>query len=387
MKKGNKAMKIPFNRVSLSGKEMVYLEDCIKRGLISGGGYYTYAARCRLEEYLYTSKVWLTTSGTSALEMAVLCLDLQPGDEVIMPSFTFVSTANAVLLRGARPVFAEIDPYTLNLDPEDAERKISSRTRAIIPVHYAGVACAMDDLLAIAAAHDIAVVEDAAHGIGAAYKGRPLGSIGLMGCYSFHGTKNIVSGEGGALLLNRGQQQLTERAEIIYEKGTNRSQFMRGEVDRYTWQGIGSSFIMADLLAAFLYAQLERLEEITRARQQRFAIYQQAFLPYQQQEKLQLPYVPEYAQSNGHLYHLLCPTQAKRDELLQSLREQGVEASFHFIPLHSSPMSRRLGYGKDELPVTEEISRRLIRLPIYPDLSEDEQAYVIEKVQECLTGW
>jgi dTDP-4-amino-4,6-dideoxygalactose transaminase len=188
-------------------------------------------------------------------------------------------------------------------------------------------------------------------------------------------------------LLNRGQQQLTERAEIIYEKGTNRSQFMRGEVDRYTWQGIGSSFIMSDLLAAFLYAQLERLEEITQARQKRFAIYQQAFLPYQQQERLQLPYMPEYAQSNCHLYHMLCPTQAKRDELLQSLRGQGVEASFHFIPLHSSPMGRRLGYGNAALPITEEVSRRLIRLPLYPDLSESEQAYVIEKVQECLTGW
>lgn len=380
-------MKIPFNRVSLSGQEMVYLEDCIKRGTLSGGGYYSRAARHRLEEHLQSSRVWLTTSGTSALEMAMLCVDLQPGDEVIMPSFTFVSTANAVLLRGGRPVFAEIDPRTLNLDPEDVAGKITPRTRVIMPVHYAGVACEMDALLALAAQHNIVVVEDAAHGIGASYKGRPLGTIGLLGCYSFHATKNIVSGEGGALLLNNDQKQLIERAEIIYEKGTDRSQFMRGEVDRYTWHGVGSSFIMADLLAAFLYAQLERLEEITEARHQRFTNYQQAFLPYQQRELLQIPYLPEYVHSNYHLYFMLCPTQEKRDELLQSLRKKDIEASFHFIPLHSSPMGRRLGYPDDDLPITEDVSRRLIRLPLYPDLTESEQAYVIENVQTCLAGW
>lgn len=380
-------MKIPFNRVSLSGQEMIYLEDCIKRGTLSGGGFYTRASQQWLENYLHSCRVLLTTSGTSALEMAMLCLDLQPDDEVIMPSFTFVSTANAVLLRGARPVFAEIDPQTLNLDPADVARKITSRTRAMIPVHYAGVACEMDTLLAIAAQHHIAVVEDAAHGIGASYKGRALGTIGSLGCYSFHATKNIVSGEGGALLLNHNQPQLIERAEIIYEKGTDRSQFLRGEVDRYTWHGIGSSFVMADLLAAFLYAQLERLEEITQARQQRFFNYQQAFLPCQEREILQLPCLPAYAQSNYHLFFMLCPTPEKRDQMLRNLRERGVEASFHFIPLHSAPMGRKLGYTNDDLSITEDISRRLIRLPLYPDLSETEQSYVIESVQACVAGW
>ena len=380
-------MKIPFNRVSLSGQEMIYLEDCIKRGTLSGGGFYTRASQQWLENYLHSCRVLLTTSGTSALEMAMLCLDLQPGDEVIMPSFTFVSTANAVLLRGAQPVFAEIDPQTLNLDPADVARKINPHTRAIIPVHYAGVACEMDTLLAIAAQHHIAVVEDAAHGIGASYKGRALGTIGSLGCYSFHATKNIVSGEGGALLLNHNQPQLIERAEIIYEKGTDRSQFLRGEVDRYTWHEIGSSFVMADLLAAFLYAQLERLEEITQARQQRFFNYQQAFLACQQREILQLPCLPAYAQSNYHLFFMLCPTQEMRDQMLQNLRDRGVEASFHFIPLHSAPMGRKLGYNNDDLSITEDISRRLIRLPLYPDLSETEQSYVIESVQACVAGW
>ena len=380
-------MKIPFNRVSLSGQEMIYLEDCIKRGTLSGGGFYTRASQQWLENYLHSCRVLLTTSGTSALEMAMLCLDLQPGDEVIMPSFTFVSTANAVLLRGARPVFAEIDPHTLNLDPEDVSRKINPRTRAIVPVHYAGVACEMDALLAIATQYNIAVVEDAAHGIGASYKGKALGTIGSLGCYSFHATKNIVSGEGGALLINHDQPQLIERAEIIYEKGTDRSQFLRGEVDRYTWHEIGSSFVMADLLAAFLYAQLERLEEITRARQQRFVNYQQAFLSSQQREILQLPCLPAYAQSNYHLFYMLCPTQEKRDLLLQNLRQKDIEASFHFIPLHSSPMGERLGYSYNDLQITEDISRKLIRLPLYPDLSEAEQSYVIENVQACLAGW
>ncbi|HPT70383.1 MAG TPA: DegT/DnrJ/EryC1/StrS family aminotransferase, partial [Syntrophomonas sp.] len=233
----------------------------------------------------------------------------------------------------------------------------------------------------------IAVVEDAAHGIGASYKGRALGTIGSLGCYSFHATKNIVSGEGGALLLNHNQPQLIERAEIIYEKGTDRSQFLRGEVDRYTWHEIGSSFVMADLLAAFLYAQLERLEEITQARQQRFFNYQQAFLACQQREILQLPCLPAYAQSNYHLFFMLCPTQEMRDQMLQNLRDRGVEASFHFIPLHSAPMGRKLGYNNDDLSITEDISRRLIRLPLYPDLSETEQSYVIESVQACVAGW
>ena len=379
-------MKVPFNRVSLSGQEMVFLNDCIKRGTLSGGGYYSRAAQSWLENYLACPRVLLTVSGTSALEMAMLCLDLQPGDEVIMPSFTFVSSANAVLLRGGRTVFAEIDARTLNLNPEDVAERITPRTRAIIPVHYGGVACPMDELLALAAEHNIAVVEDAAHGIGASYKGRPLGTLGLLGCYSFHATKNVVSGEGGALLLNNGQQ-LLERAEIIYEKGTDRSQFMRGEVDRYTWHGVGSSFIMADLLAAFLYAQLQQMEEITAARSRRFSNYQQAFAPYQQRELLQTPFLPEYAHSNYHLYYMLCPSEAKRDELLLKLRKQDIEASFHFIPLHSSPMGRRLGYPEDELRITEDVSRRLIRLPLYPDLTETEQEYVIENVEACLAGW
>ncbi len=380
-------MRIPFNRIHITGREIDCLRDCIEQGQLSGDGYYSKLVQKQLENDLACPRVLLTTSGTSALELAMLCLDLAPGDEVIMPSFTFASTANAVLLRGARPVFAEIDSKTLMLDPVDAAARINSRTRAVLAVHYGGIASDLDRLLEVTEKAGIALVEDAAQGVGAYYKGKPLGTKGIMGCYSFHATKNIVSGEGGALLINNPRPELLQKAEMIYEKGTDRRRFLRGEVDRYTWQTAGSSFPMADLLAAFLYAQLEEADAMMVQRQEKFNQYMNAFAPYEEGGLLQLPYVPDYARSNYHIFHMLCPAGDYRDRMLVQLRQEGIEASFHFVPLHSSPMGGKLGYEPNDLPISMDVSHRLIRLPLYPDLSEAEQNYIIDKVSACLGNW
>lgn len=380
-------LSIPFNRQYITGKELNYIQDCIARGSLASSGYYTGLTQEMLEKTLNCQRVLLTTSATSALELAMLALDIKAGDEVILPSYTFVSTANPILLRGARPIFAEIDPDTLTIDIDDVAQKITTRTRCIIPVHYSGVSCDMDKLISLAIQNNIQIMEDAAQGVGAFYKHKPLGTIGCLSCYSFHATKNIVSGEGGALIINDLDADKILQVEAYYEKGTNRRQFLRGAVERYTWTEVGSSFGMSDLLAAYLYAQLENLELVTSLRKQKFMIYQQEFAAYEIMEKLQLPKWYDYSQPNYHIYYMLCPDQYKRNVLLDRLKQKNIEATFHYIPLHSSPMGLSLGYQVSDLPITEDISSRLIRLPIYPDLTELAQQYVIDSVREIVDSW
>ncbi|MGS0745093.1 dTDP-4-amino-4,6-dideoxygalactose transaminase [Syntrophomonas erecta subsp. sporosyntropha] len=375
-------MQIPFNRLFLTGRELELIKDAINRESITGAGYYTRMAQQWLEEKLLADKVFLTTSATGALEMAVLLCGLKPGDEVIMPSFTFVSTANAVLRSGARPIFAEINAQTFNLDVEDVARRINHNTRAIIPVHYAGVACDMDALLNLARSRDITIIEDAAQALNATYKGSYLGTIGELGCYSFHGTKNYTCGEGGALVIN--QAELKERAEVIWEKGTDRQRFLAGEVDRYTWRDIGSSFAPSDILAAFLCAQLQETSTITNRRQRVYQRYYRELKPLQEEGLLQLPNIPDYAEPNYHIFYIVLPSPVRRNMVMVELHNRGIAATFHFVPLHTSPMGARLGYKAGDFPLTEEFSNRLLRLPIYPDMSDTEQEYVIEQLRECL---
>jgi len=377
-------MIIPFNKLYMSGREIEYMKDCIDKQSISGSGYYTHKVQEYISHNFACPKVLLTTSGTSALEMAMLLIDLQPGDEVIMPAFTFVSTANAVLLRGARPVFAEIRKDTLNIDPGDIKNRISKRTKAVIPIHYAGAACDMDEIMEIARQKDILVIEDAAQGVNATYKGKYLGTIGNIGCYSFHGTKNYVCGEGGALLLNDNDEGLFDKAEIIWEKGTNRSKFLRGQVDKYTWTDIGSSYLPADILAAFLYAQLEELDCIHTAREKLYNNYYNNMLEYERKGLLRLPFIPPSSQSNYHIFYMLFNSVNQRDYVMNKLRDRGVSACFHYIPLHTSPMGKRLGYKKGDFVVTEETSENLLRLPLYPHMSDVEQTYVIDNLREIL---
>ena len=383
-------MRIPFNRPYITN-ELEYVEDIIrniKNGwTISGDGYYTKKVNEFFESRFGAKKALMTTSCTSALELATHLLNLKPGDEVIVPSFTFVSTVNPVLLVGARPVFAEIREDTLNIDPEDIRRKLSAKTKAIFPVHYGGVACEMDEIMEIAAEHNLAVVEDAAQGVNARYKSRYLGTIGDFGCYSFHETKNYVCGEGGALMINTDDKAVQERAEVIREKGTNRSKFYRGEIDKYTWVDIGSSYLPSDILAAFLYAQLEKRDEIQQRRLRVYNTYKEALKPFEEEGLLRLPIVPEYAQHNAHLFYVLFNDHITRDGVMDSLKVHDIYAVFHYIPLHSAPMGMKLGYGEGDLPITESVSERLLRLPMYAGMTEEELEYtssvlktVIEKV-------
>jgi dTDP-4-amino-4,6-dideoxygalactose transaminase len=311
-------------------------------------------------------------------------LRLKSTDEVIMPSFTFVSTANPVLLAGAKVVFAEIDESTMNVDPDDIRRKITPNTKAIYPVHYGGVACKMDEIREIAEEHGLAIVEDAAHGVNALYEDRYLGTIGDFGCYSFHETKNYSCGEGGALLINTDDKKIIERAEILREKGTDRSKFFRGEVDKYTWVDIGSSYLPSDILAAFLYAQLESFDRIQKKRLRIYNEYNRALRSYEKEGALRLPVVPGYAEHNAHLYYILFNDGEARDAVMQRLRSQGILAIFHYLPLHSSPMGRKLGYEAGDLPVTESVSKRLLRLPMYAGMTEEELAYVISALKEAI---
>ncbi|MDD2235417.1 MAG: dTDP-4-amino-4,6-dideoxygalactose transaminase [Desulfitobacteriaceae bacterium] len=377
-------MKVPFTKIYTSGRELLYMQDCLVRGDISGSGFYTH----KVQEYIQNSfncrKALLTTSGTTALEMAALLINLQPGDEVIMPSFTFVSTANAVMLRGALPVFVDIDPATLNIDHTRIRDKINEHTKAIIPVHYGGIACNMEKIMEIAAENNLYVIEDAAQAVNSTYNGKYLGTIGHIGCYSFHGTKNIVCGEGGAILINTGGQSLLNRADIIWEKGTNRTQFLQGQADKYTWMDLGSSYLPADILAAFLYAQLEEMQLITSKRENIYQYYCTHLWEYQLQGLIRLPSIPNLVRSNYHLFYLLLPSLKKRDYVLEALKEKGIHATFHYIPLHSSPMGSKLGYKPDDLPVTEKTSRTLLRLPIYPQMSLDEQRYVVDNLKLIL---
>ena len=366
---------IPFNKPYLTGRELSYIAEAHLNGKLAGDGAFTRRCQGWLEAF-GTRKALLTHSCTAALEMAAILCDLGPGDEVILPSYTFVSTANAFVLRGATPVFVDIRPDTLNIDETLIEAAITPRTRAIVPVHYAGVACEMDAIMAIAEAHGLYVIEDAAQGCMATYQGRALGTIGHLGCYSFHETKNIISGEGGALLVNH--PALVERAEIIREKGTDRSKFLRGEIDKYTWTDIGSSYLPGELTAAFLWAQMEGAGEITRRRLAIWERYDAAFR--ESGTWAATPAVPNACGHNAHLYYLLNRSGKPRDEIIAGMKALGIHALFHYVPLHSSPFGRRCGAAAATLPVTDRVAAGLIRLPLYVELDEAQQQRVIDAI-------
>ena len=368
-------MIIPFNKPYITGKELEYIQESIKSGNIVGDGEFTKKCESLMAKKFNAKKILLTNSCTDALEMAALMIDLKPGDEVIVPSFTFVSTANAFVLRGAKPVFADIREDTLNLDENKIEAKITDKTKAIFPVHYAGVSCEMGKIMQIAKKYNLFVVEDAAQGVNAKYDDQYLGTIGHLGAYSFHGTKNYVSGEGGAIVIN--DDNFIERAEIIREKGTNRSKFIRGEVDKYTWVEVGSSYLLSDILAAFLYAQLENLEEINKKRKEVFNFYYENLKDLEKAGKLRLPVIPDNCQSNHHLFHIILPSQEDRNNLMQKMKIAGVHTTFHYVPLHNSPMGNKFGYKTGDLPLTEDLSNRLLRLPLYPHLKREELETVI----------
>jgi dTDP-4-amino-4,6-dideoxygalactose transaminase len=359
---------IPFNKPYMTGKELWYIAQAHSKGHLAGDGEFTKRCNAWIEKHTGTEKALLTHSCTAALEMAAILSDLKPGDEVIMPSFTFVSTANAFVLRGAVPVFVDIRPDTLNIDEALIVPAITDRTRAIVPVHYAGVSCDMDTIMGIAHRHNLLVIEDAAQGMLSTYKGRALGTIGHMGALSFHETKNIISGEGGALLVN--DPRLIQRAEIIREKGTNRSQFFRGQVDRYTWVEIGSSFLPGEIIAAFLWAQMEDVESITRRRLELWRSYHQCLETEEKNGWLRRPIIPEDCRHNAHMYYILLPNLERRTKLISQLKEQDIQAVFHYVPLHSSPAGRRFTRASGELPVTKNLSDRLVRLPLWLGLEE-----------------
>ena len=371
---------IPFNRPYMTGKELYYIAEAKFGNMLAGDGPFTKRCHGWLEARTGCAKALLTHSCTAALEMSALLLDIQPGDEVIMPSYTFVSTANAFVLRGGVPVFVDIRPDTLNIDETLIEAAITPRTRAIVPVHYAGVACEMDSIMDIARRHNLMVIEDAAQGIMSSYKGRPLGSIGHLGCLSFHETKNIISGEGGALLIN--DASLANRAEIIREKGTNRSQFFRGQVDKYTWCDVGSSYLPGELIAAFLWAQMEAADEITNLRLAVWNSYHRAFELLEQRGLLRRPVVPEHCTHNAHMYYLLLPTLEQRSQLIARLKEKGIAAVFHYVPLHSSPAGMKYGRAQGDLKVTDQVSDCLVRLPLWVGLGE----YIDEVIGAVLTA-
>jgi dTDP-4-amino-4,6-dideoxygalactose transaminase len=364
--------RIPFNRPCLAGNEYKYIAEAIANGQASGDGPFTRRCHELLERELQAPKVLLTTSCTHALEMAAILLDCGPGDEIIIPSFTFVSTANAFALRGARIVFADIRPDTLNLDESRLQSLITKRTKAIVPVHYAGIACEMDAICGIAREHNVRVVEDNAHSLFARYKGKLTGTFGCLSTQSFHETKNIICGEGGALVVNH--PEMVERAMIIREKGTNRSQFFRGQVDKYTWVDIGSSYLPSDLLAAFLLAQLEGRQEIQTKRRRVWEYYWRHLQSVAQKE-VRLPVVPAECEQAYHMFYLILPSLEVRQALIAHLKEHGVLSVFHYVPLHLSAMGMK--FGAQECPVTEDLSSRLLRLPFYNDLTEDDQAEIV----------
>lgn len=371
-------IRIPFNKPSLVGKEMAYIEQAIERGHLSGDGHFSKQCHQFLEQELGVSKALLTTSCTHALEMSALLLEMEPGDEVILPSFTFVSSVNAFVLRGTRPVFVDIRPDTLNLDETRLEERITSKTRAIVVVHYAGVGCEMDAILEIAARYDIPVIEDNAHGLFAKYKGRYLGTFGTFATQSFHETKNFTCGEGGALLIN--DPQYIMRAEYIREKGTNRSRFFRGQVDKYTWIDVGSSYLPSELLAAFLLAQFEEREFIQSRRRQIWENYHTHLERISSDHEIQLPYIPSHCEQSYHMYYMLLPDIKIRQELIDYLKGKGILAIFHYLPLHTSKMGRKFGGKSGDFPVTESVSDQLLRLPFYNDMSKSEQDQVIQSI-------
>ena len=370
-------MNIPFNKPYMTGKELWYISQAHASGHLAGDGQFTKKCSGWLELRTGSQKALLTQSCTAALEMAAILADVRPGDEVIMPSYTFVSTANAFVLRGATPVFVDIRPDTLNIDESSIEAAITPRTKVIVPVHYAGVSCEMDTIMEIARRHNLLVIEDAAQGIMSSYKGRPLGSIGHMAALSFHETKNIISGEGGALLIN--DPRFVERAEMIREKGTNRSQFFRGQVDKYTWVDIGSSYLPGEIVAAFLWAQMEEADAITKRRLDIWANYHQWFANLENAGKVRRPIVPRECVHNAHMYYLLLPSLDQRTALIESLKSKGIYPVFHYIPLHSSPRGQKVGRAVGDMTNTNNTGDRLLRLPLWLGL-EEQLAGVISEV-------
>jgi len=371
---------IPFNRSSLAGRELEYITQTITNGQIAGDQGFSRKCHDLLEQTLGVKRALVTTSCTHALEMAALLLDLQPGDEVIVPSFTFVSTANAFVLRGAKPVFCDIRPDTLNLDETKLATLVTARTKAIVPVHYAGVSCEMDAINAIAQSRGITVVEDNAHGLFGKYRGRWLGTLGGLATQSFHETKNITCGEGGALLIN--DPRYAERAEIIREKGTNRARFFRGQVDKYSWVDLGSSYVMSDVLAAFLYGQLEVGGAIQARRGEIWQLYHTALAAWAGARGVRQPIVPAHCEQAWHMYYLLLPSLAARTALIGHLKSRGILAVFHYLPLHLSEYARRWGGRPGDCPVTEDVSDRLLRLPFFNSMSAEQQNQVIAAIRE-----
>ncbi len=375
-------MMIPFNKPHMSGKELYYIADAHFHNILAGDGPYTKRCHQWLETHTGSAKVLLTHSCTAALEMSSLLFNIQPGDEIIMPSYTFVSTANAFVLRGGVPVFVDIREDTLNIDEQLIEQAITPRTKVIIPIHYAGVSCEMDTILSIAVRHNLKIVEDAAQGVMSTYKGRSLGSIGNLGAYSFHETKNVISGEGGCLLIN--DPSLTQQAEIIREKGTNRSQFFRGHVDKYTWQDVGSSFLPGELISAFLWAQLEEAEQITKHRLDLWNEYHQLLEPLENQGLLRRPIIPDGCLHNAHMYYVLLSSEFSRDKVLQKMKDEGIGAIFHYIPLHSAPAGKKYGRVSGEMKNTDSCAERVIRLPLWIGLSQTQQQKVVTTLENAI---
>jgi dTDP-4-amino-4,6-dideoxygalactose transaminase len=368
----------------MTGSELEYIAQAHRNRHLAGDGEFTKRCHAWLEERTRSAKALLTHSCTAALEMSAILSGIGPGDEVIMPSYTFVSTANAFVLRGAVPVFVDIRPDTLNIDESRIEEAITGRTRAIVAVHYAGVGCEMDPIAALARKHRLMLIEDAAQALGATYRDRPLGSIGEMGCLSFHETKNVISGEGGALLVNRAD--LVLRAEIVREKGTNRTQFFRGQGDKYTWMDVGSSYLPSDIVAAFLWAQLERADDIQAARMSAWSAYHEAFAALEAGGRLRRPVIPSHCRHNAHMYYILLPAGVPRREFIGQLAARGVNSVFHYVPLHDSPAGRRFGRASGRLPVTEDLAGRLVRLPMWVGVDALKVAEAVEAVLSSAAG-
>ncbi len=378
-----KEQRIRFNWPHMTGKELNYIAEAHSKGILAGNGPFTKLCQGWLENQTGCDKVLLTHSCTAALEMAALLLDIQPGDEIIMPSYTFVSTANAFVLRGGVPVFVDIREDTLNLDERLIKSAITSRTRVIVPVHYAGIACEMDTIMSIAKSFDLKVVEDSAQGAMASYKGQALGSIGQLGAFSFHETKNVISGEGGALLVN--DPDLISRAEIIWEKGTDRSSFNRGEVDKYTWQEVGSSFLPGELMAAFLWAQLEEADRITKKRIAIWHRYHELLEDLEIKGILRRPIAPDGCQYNAHMYYVLLASEIDRQKVLDTFKRNDILSVFHYVPLHSSPAGKRYGRAQGSLAVTIDLSKRLIRLPLWIGLTEQQQLRIVDVLKKAVS--
>ncbi len=374
---------IPFNKPFIIDKELQYIQDAINKGILRGDGLYTQRCHKFLEEKLGCKKVLLTHSCTAALEMCAILADIKPGDEIIMPSFTFVSTANAFVLRGGIPVFVDIKEDTKNINEDLIEKAITKKTKAVCVVHYAGVACEMDKIKDICNKHNLILIEDAAQALGSFYKDKPLGTIGDLGAFSFHETKNIISGEGGAITINN--DKLIERSEIIREKGTNRSKFFRGEVDKYTWVDIGSSFLPSDMVSAFLYSQLEHMDEINEKRLKIWNKYDNFLKSYD--VSIERPFIPDYCKHNAHMYYIVFENLRKRTDFIDYMKQKNINPVFHYIPLHSSPAGLKYGRTPYEMPITDKIADTLVRLPMFYELSDDDMNFLLKTVRSFLNQY